>query len=457
MNTIDSALVPVIGRIDAHGVLSSAEERLAELADRAGGGIGEPLPVPEVAALARLATRLGIPIAREMTVADGADDLDLFVRAEPDADGVTLQLSGWHTRPGWRGTPDSSTRDADFARADADWLWETDAALRITHLSLEAGSRYGFDSASLLGQPLVRLFALTEDDDGAFPILGAVAAQMRFDGQLAELRGTGRKLRLSATARTDDRGRFAGFVGSAHMVDEAAAPSAADTADHGAFTEGFSIQLDKALRTPLERIIANANSMSAEVEGPLAPGYTGYAGDIATAGRHLLGLVDDLVDLEAIERDDFRVQPEPIDLADVARRAAGLLSVRATEHNVRIDRPDDRETLPATGDFRRALQILVNLIGNAVRYSPAGAMVWVRPEREGRAVCVIVADQGKGIAAEDQARIFEKFERVDPSEPGGSGLGLYISRRLARAMGGDITLDSAQGQGARFVLTLPAR
>ena len=74
----------------------------------------------------------------------------------------------------------------------------------------------------------------------------------------------------------------------------------------------------------------------------------------------------------------------------------------------------------------------------------------------GKTVAIIVADQGKGIAADDQARIFEKFERVDPSEPGGSGLGLYIARRLARAMGGDISVDSAPGQGARFTFSLPA-
>ena len=123
---------------------------------------------------------------------------------------------------------------------------------------------------------------------------------------------------------------------------------------------------------------------------------------------------------------------------------------------MRIDRPAADETLPATGDFRRALQVLVNLIGNAVRYSPEGAQVWVRAERDGDAACVIVADQGKGIATADQAMIFEKFGRVDPSEIGGSGLGLYISRRLARAMGGDIVVDSAAGQGARFVFTLPA-
>jgi signal transduction histidine kinase len=82
-------------------------------------------------------------------------------------------------------------------------------------------------------------------------------------------------------------------------------------------------------------------------------------------------------------------------------------------------------------------------------------MVWIRCEREGDLAAVIVADQGKGIALDDQERIFAKFERVDPSEPGGTGLGLYIARRLARAMGGDIVVDSAPGQGARFIFTLP--
>ena len=81
--------------------------------------------------------------------------------------------------------------------------------------------------------------------------------------------------------------------------------------------------------------------------------------------------------------------------------------------------------------------------------------MWIRAEREDGIAAIIVADQGKGIAPADHERIFEKFERVDPREPGGSGLGLYIARRLARAMGGDVTVDSAPGQGARFVFTLP--
>jgi signal transduction histidine kinase len=111
--------------------------------------------------------------------------------------------------------------------------------------------------------------------------------------------------------------------------------------------------------------------------------------------------------------------------------------------------------VPASGDFRRALQIMVNLIGNALRYSGEGGVVSVTVSRSGDTAEAIVADQGKGIAPEDQARIFEKFERVDPSEAGGNGLGLYIARRLARAMGGDLAVDSVPGDGARFTLSLP--
>lgn len=464
MNVIDPTLPLSIARLDAEGRLIDAEARLFELNMRAGGTIGAPLAVPQIATLARLSQRLGIAISRNVIAADGEDDLELWVRAEPEQGGVRLEVSGWRLRPGWRAPAGEPERDGDFFRSAADWLWETDASLRITFLSIEAGARYGFDSSMMLGQPLTRLFRLEQDEAGELPILSAVAAQGRFDGQKAELRGTGRMVRLAATPRTDPGGRFAGFVGAAHMLDQALpaapkvdAPVPAAAVPFGGFPDSFSQRLDRALRGPLGKIIANADSISAQTEGPLKPDYAEYASDIANAGRHLLGLVDDLVDLQAIERDDFGTADEEIDLADVARRAAGLLAVRAAQAEVRIDRPAMDESIPVQGEFRRALQVLVNLIGNAVRYSPSGGMVWIRLERDEARGHVIVADQGKGIAQADQERIFEKFGRVDPNEPGGSGLGLYIARRLARAMGGDLVVDSAPGQGARFVFSLPIR
>ena len=257
----------------------------------------------------------------------------------------------------------------------------------------------------------------------------------------------------------DGMGRFAGFRGAAAAIraqpDGPVANDPAGPSQHD--RSAFGERLDQALRAPLAHIIDNAERLRAQPEGPLRRDYTGYAADIASAGRHLLALVDDLVDLQAIERPDFRPEAEarrPRRHRPPRRRAA---RVRAADRHVRIDGPGDGEALPATGDFTRALQIMMNLITNAIRYTPEGGQVWLRTEREGDLAAIIVADQGKGIAEEDQDRIFDRFERVDPTEPGGTGLGLYIARRLARFMGGDIAVDSAPGQGARFTFTLPLR
>ena len=452
MNDVDSTLPVVRALIDPQGRLVEADARLHALNTRAGGRIGAPIAVPQLATLVRLAQRLRVLIARSIVAADGDTDFDMWVRAEPQADGgVRLSTSGWRPRGTWRSDADADQRAADLVRAAGGWAWETDAALRLTHIAGELGQRHAIDIAALLGQPMTALFKLGEDDDGLVPILASLASRTRFDDQPAALRPTGQRVQLSAVPQLDAYGAFAGLSGSALLVEMA------PTDGPGEGASAFASRLDQALRAPLGRIIAHADTINAQAEGPLRQDYVDYAADIATAGRHLLGLVDDLVDLQAIERPDFVVAKDEIDLADVARRAAGLLAVRASAASVRIDRPAADEALPATGDFGRVLQVLVNLIGNAVRYSPADSMVWIRAERDGDRAVVVVADQGKGIALEDQARIFDKFERVDPSEPGGSGLGLYIARRLVRAMGGDITVDSAPGQGARFAFWLPHR
>jgi signal transduction histidine kinase len=449
----------VSGRLDADGRLVEADPPLAALQAQAGGSTGGMLAVPQIAALARLAQRLGITVSRAAVAAHGEEDLDLWVRAEPADRGVALAITGWTRRPARPAAmAPSREREADFLRAAADWTWETDDTLRLTALSPGAGAAIGSPPSAFTGKQLTRLFRFLESADGSLPILTALAEHRSFDGQAATLRG-GRqsRFRLSGVPLIDGAGNFAGFRGAAVAESEEArgegeAPPAA--ARDGA---AFGVRLDQALRGPLAHIIDNAERLRAQPEGPLRRDYTGYADDIASAGRHLLALVDDLVDLQAVERPDFRPEAEAIDLADLARRAAGLLAVRAADRGVKIDAPGAGETLPAFGDFTRTLQVLMNLITNAVRYTPEGSQVWVRTEQEGDLAALIVADQGKGIAEADQDRIFDKFERVDPSEPGGTGLGLYIARRLARAMGGDISVDSAPGQGARFTFTLPLR
>jgi signal transduction histidine kinase len=213
--------------------------------------------------------------------------------------------------------------------------------------------------------------------------------------------------------------------------------------------------LAPVLKQPIARIIANAETIRTRLAGPLPDAYADYAGEIASAGTLLLGLLEDMADLEVVESDSFVTMPDPIDLSEVARQAAGILGVRAREKGISIEAPAPEWTLPALAEFRRVLQVLLNLIGNAIRYSPENSRIVIRLETVGERARVIVSDQGPGIGEQDQARIFEKFERLGRSGDGGSGLGLYISRSLARAMGGDLTVHSAPGWGASFILEVP--
>ena len=434
----------VSGRVDAQGRLVSADRPLLALQLQAGGIEGGVLAVPKLAAIARLAQNLGVLVSRNVIAASHGNDLDLLVRAKPDHDHVTLEIEGWNTLA--QSIARFNTQDT---RQAAEWLWECDSHLKLI------GIRNHHGRQPLLGLALPQIFSFTSDDDGNFPILQALSSRARFSGQTAELREDGSGVVLSGLPVIDTQGRHMGWRGVAHMT--FAQAESAPPAHHLAESTSPVPEIDRALRPPLERIVAQADDILGQKDGSVDQHYVDYATDIAAAGRHLLGLVDDLNEAQNIESADFRIEGDAVDLADVARRAASLLGVRATDRNIRIDAPADDEVLVARGDFRRILQIMVNLVGNAVRYSPPGSVVWVRPEQEGDLAAIVVADQGKGIPAEAHEHIFEKFARLDKNEPGGTGLGLYISRKLARAMGGDISVDSAPGQGARFILTLPTR
>ncbi|WP_380877625.1 hypothetical protein ACFB49_13590 [Sphingomonas sp. DBB INV C78] len=451
-------MAAVHGRLDRDFRLVEADAALESLHRRAGGADGGVIAVPQLASVARLSRRLGIVVSRGVIAADGDADLELWVRAEPHGEGIALAIAGWTERPAADAFPAAIIdREHDFIRASADWLWETDEALKLIALSPGVVP----SRESLLGKPLTKLVTLSENEAGVLPILDAMASQRRFDDQEGELRDGGGRVRLSAVPIFDASGRFAGLRGAAVAVAPPPAPTLAMVKDSGGTAieignaDAFGRRLDAALRSPLDRIIAGAEHIRAQADGPLRRDYANYATDIAAAGRHLLALVEDLVDLQAIERPDFAPVVERLDLADAARRAAGLLSGRAADRDVRIDRPAMGEVLLAQGDQRRALQVLVNIVGNAVRHSPEGGAVWLRCERQGSYAAVTVADQGRGIEPADHDRIFEKFERLHPGDGAGTGLGLYIARRLARAMGGDLTVESAAGQGARFIFTLP--
>jgi len=460
---------PITARLDMDGRILSADEPLARLQADAGGDPHGTLAIPALAALVRLAARLRIPISRAVQAAQGDADVSMWVQIRPETEGYSLSIVDWQVRaprqwPGELGV----LMARRFAPPEPGWPWQVDTQLRFRQVAAQAAS-IGHEPPRE-GEPLTayfRLDAVIAEDVSPMPLVEALALRMPFTDQHARLRADEAvEYRISGEPLFDEDGALMGYRGRAvpqeSQPTQAPAPASEEPAAEvhdifgdSMFDAGFAPRLDQALRQPIGRIIANASSIANQTQGPLREEYAGYGADIAQASRHLLDLVDDLSDLQAIERPDFRAARERIDLADLARRAAGLLHVRAGERGIRIQTPPLGETAMACGEYRRALQILVNLIGNAVRHTPRDSTIWVRVDAEDGHARVVVADQGGGIDPVDHERIFKRFERLGLSGSDGSGLGLYISRRLARAMDGDLTVDSALGQGARFTLDLP--
>ena len=242
----------------------------------------------------------------------------------------------------------------------------------------------------------------------------------------------------------DDTGGFLGFAGHALSLSPALTLV---TPAPPAFGGGLNDELDRALRSPLDRIIAAADKIVDRSDGPLRSDYASYAGDIAAAGRHLLSVIRAISDGVAAS--------QTVDLAACAKKAIGLLASVASARQVTLDLSDAAPAALARGEQRGVVQILVNIIGNAIRHSPAGGTVTIGLAEADARASVSVVDRGPGIAPADQQRIFERFERLGSSEADGTGLGLAIARRLARSMNGDIVLESVPGEGARFTLDLP--
>jgi signal transduction histidine kinase len=431
---------PVTGRVDRDGRLTEADPALLRLQQEAGSMLGAPLALPQLAAVVRSAMKLGVPLSRSVIAASADQDLDLWVRAEPDAEGATLTIEGWKARPPAppRLTLVGSEPDEGEGGDASTASLSTDAELRIAEIDERLAGRLGIAAAEAVGQPLTRLFVLIDDDEGAMPLLTGIGGRQDFEGQAARVRGGDESQRLSLDgAVVESHGKFAGYEIRVTLEGGAAEPAGV-----------FDPALDEALRSPLDHIIAAADRIVDRSEGPLRSDYAAYAGDIAAAGRHLLSVIRSMTEQEA--KDTAHV-----DVAKASNEAVQLVQARAGEQSVAIGTFGTDQAVMAEGEERGTVQILVNLLGNAVRHSPAGGSVALVIERRDGMVAVTVADEGPGIAEADQERIFERYERVGDA-PGGIGLGLAISRRLARSMGGDIELVSAPGEGARFTLKLPA-
>ena len=458
MSTIDTHYI-ARARTDAEGNLLEADNPLADLQMACGGTIGGPIAIPALQALVLKASKFGLRLARQFEAVDGEDRITVWVEIEPvgppreGARGCEIGVVNWHTEPlPPEGDMETVRKRNLINRTLADLTARLDAGQNVLAVETEAPdlSRLAIAMENGVGRPWT--------DFVAFP--GNAHEQplhwRLLDGAECAVEGSAR----SWTAHLEPLGQpepgSAGFV--LHLLSDKPLSGNAmlGNGSQSDAPPALGKDLSPVLRQPINRIIANAETIRTKLAGPLAEEYCDYANDIASAGQHLLALIDDLTDLEVVESEDFATAPDRVDLGDVARQACGILGVRAKEKGIKLVAPTSGESQLAIAEFRRVMQVLINLINNAIRYSPEGSQVWVRLDRIGQRALITVADQGAGLEQDQQERIFRKFERLGRSGDGGSGLGLYISRRIARAMDGDLTVESSPGQGARFTLSVPA-
>jgi signal transduction histidine kinase len=218
------------------------------------------------------------------------------------------------------------------------------------------------------------------------------------------------------------------------------------------------------LKNPLHTIEGHAELLEDGMVGPILPEQRDSIRRVRRSVTTMLGLIDDLLDLARAESGQLRVTPRPVDVRRVVTETVEQYRPMAQVSGHAIDSTESEPPLPANTDASRVRQILGNLLSNAIKYSPRGGHIVVRADyRDARAtrgdgpwIAIDVSDSGDGIAPEDQQSIFADFVRLQAhSGIPGAGLGLSISRRIAKLLGGDLTLDSMPRVGTTFTLWLP--
>jgi signal transduction histidine kinase/DNA-binding response OmpR family regulator len=228
----------------------------------------------------------------------------------------------------------------------------------------------------------------------------------------------------------------------------------------------FLANMSHELRTPLNSIIGFSEILSDRLAGDLEPRYARFLQNILTSGRHLLGLINDILDLSKVEAGKMDLVCEPLSLGDLVRGVESVMHALAERRGIRIDVELPTDLPPLVADAPRIKQVLYNLLSNAVKFSPEGSRVTlrVRPLSAPESVLGIdsvaleVEDRGIGIRREDQELIFEEFRQVDGRTTrnlGGTGLGLALVRRFVELHGGRVEVDSEPDRGSLFRVLLP--
>ncbi|MGB7951279.1 MAG: GAF domain-containing protein, partial [Candidatus Binatia bacterium] len=222
----------------------------------------------------------------------------------------------------------------------------------------------------------------------------------------------------------------------------------------------FLANMSHELRTPLNAIIGFSEVLGERMFGELNEKQAEYTDDILTSGRHLLSLINEILDLSKVEAGRMELELSTFDLPTALENAQTFVRERATKHGVTLDLSVDENLGDVNGDERKIKQVLLNLLSNAVKFTPEGGRIEIKARQQNGNVEISVSDTGIGIAPEDQAKIFEEFRQVggdNAKKIEGTGLGLTLAKKFVELHGGKIWVESEVGTGSTFTFSLPER
>lgn len=351
-------------------------------------------------------------------------------------------------------------RFKDFAAANSDWFWETDADHRFTFVSENVERMVGVTPAWHYGKTAGQLFGASYEGK---------AGDERHRRKLREHRpfrdfvfghtggGETRWLRSSGQPMFSADGSFIGYRGA--TSDDSERIGHAVTGRASQAKSEFLAHMSHELRTPLTAILGFAEVMMSQILGPLDSRYKEYSQDIYVSAQHLLNLVNDLLDLSKVEAGKFELLSEAIDLGEAIEEALRILASQGRRRSVEFTARVAEDLPLLNGDRRLLRQILLNLVSNALKFTPEGGRVEVLAAFEDDKTLVLeVRDSGVGIAPEDMERILEPYGQVRAEvakDSPDTGLGLPLAKAFTELHDGTLEVKSVLQVGTSVIVRFP--
>lgn len=324
-----------------------------------------------------------------------------------------------------------------------------DADGQVTEATGDGFEKAGVDPASLLGLNVFNHWG--EQNEASQRVRCALCGEPQ-EGTFRSRRGNEWEYRLSP--RRALGGEVVGVTAVAFDTRERQRSEAAIR--ENAAKSHFLAVISHELRTPLNSILGFSQLLDADAGGELSEKQRRYVRNIELSGRHLLSLINEVLDLSKVAAGEMEISLEEVDLAEIVEVTTDAVRPLAGARDQQLV----VEALPPArvqADAKRLSQALTNLLANAIKFTPARGRISVAARRAGDCLEVSVTDTGVGIADEDQGRVFLEFAQLDAGRrEGGTGLGLALTKQLVEAMGGTISVRSRLGQGSTFTLRLPA-